>query len=256
MPAGCSLNAYELVLRFYQYWSGASELHEEIRLGLEHCLKTDGNYSCAWAALAFLYLDEYRLQINPQPDAEPPLDRAMHAASKAVALNSDCPMAYQALFCKHFHRHEIDEFLTAGERALQLNPNHADMLADLGLDLYFIGDRERGLALAEKAIRLSPIHPGWYHLARCMHLFWTKDYQEVLKELRKYNMPQHYGYHLLLAGTCAHLGRKEEARNAVSCLAEHIAFIANPRFELRKWNIDEDLIDALFEGLRLAGMVL
>ncbi len=256
-PAGCSLTAYELVLRFYQYWSGASELHDETRLGLENCLKTDGNYSCAWAALTFLYLDEYRLQINPQPDAEPPLHRAMHAATKAVELNSDCPMAYQALFCTHFHRQEIDEFLSAGERALQLNPNHADMLADLGLDLYLIGDRERGLALAEKAIRLSPIHPGWYHCAHSIHLFWTKDYQQALRELKKFNMPQHYAYHLLLAGTYAHLGQQEDARNTVNYLTEyHATFVANPLIELRKWNVDEDLIDLLLEGLRLAGMKL
>jgi len=253
----CSLNVYELVLQFYQYWSGADELHAEIRQGLEYSVISEGSFSCAWAALALLYLDEYRLPINPQPDAEPPLDRAMRAASKAVELNSDCPMAQQALFCTHFHRHEIDEFLSAGERALQLNSNHSDMLADLGLNLYFIGDRERGLALAEKAIRLSPIHPGWYHCARCTHLFWMEDYKEALKELRKFNMPQHYAYHLLLAGTCAHLGRQEEVQNAVSCLTKyHAAFVANPRFELRKWNIDEDLIDALFEGLRLAGMEL
>lgn len=253
----CSLNAYQWVLRFYQYWSGAFELHGDIRQGLEDCTQSDGNYSCAWAALAFLYLDEYRFYINPQPASDPPLERAMRAARKAVVLNPNCPMAYQALFCAHFHRHEIDEFLLAGERALQLNPNHSDMLADLGVNLYCIGDRERGLRLSEKAIRLSPIHPGWYHAVQCIHLYWIKDYKLALQELKKFNMPQFSNYLAMLAGTCAHLGLKEEAAGAVEVLKEsHPAFVANPRFEFRKWNIDEDLIDALLEGLRLAGMDL
>lgn len=74
----------------------------------------------------------------------------MRATNKAVELDPDCTMANQALFCTHFHRHEINKFLIAGERALQLNPNHSDMLVYLGLDLYCIGDYEYGLALAEK----------------------------------------------------------------------------------------------------------
>ncbi len=253
----CSLNAYELVLRFYQYWNGAFELHNEIRQGLEHCIKSGENFSCAWAALAFLYLDEYRFHINPRFDAEPPQDRALIAAQKAVDLNSNCPMAYQALFCIHFHRNEIDDFYIAGERALQLNPNHCDMLADFGVDLYCIGDRERGLALSEKAIRLSPVHPGWYHGALCVHWFWIKDYKKALVELRKFNMPQVFIYPVLLSGTYAHLGRHQEAKDAVTCLTQyHPTFVINPHLELNKWNIDEDLIDSLLEGLRLAGMEL
>jgi hypothetical protein len=58
--------------------------HAKVRDGLERAVASDGDYAVAWAWLCFVYLDEYRLNYNLQPN---PLDRALDAAQRAVAID-------------------------------------------------------------------------------------------------------------------------------------------------------------------------
>lgn len=252
-----SFNAYEWVQRFYLYWKGAVELFHEVQDGLEQAVKDDPHYSDAWAALAFVSLDEIRIHHNTRPDDKPALERAFNAAKKAVALNENSSMAQQALFCSHFHRNEIDEFLDVSDRALQLNPNDADMLADLGIDYYFIGEHERGLALADKAILLSPVHPGWYHATRTIHYIRSENFKSAYSELKKVDMPNVSWIQILRCAICHNLEKAEDARDAAET-----ALTLNPmlkdsmRKECRIWNMDEDLIDRLHASMQASGVQL
>ena len=58
-------------------------------------------------------------------------------------LDPENSMAYHFLFSTHFHRGELYEFRATGERAMALNPNHADMLADYGFMLALSGSGTR-----------------------------------------------------------------------------------------------------------------
>ena len=151
-----SLDSYDAVLHYYEYLSVTQpNLHAEVRDALERAVAVDADYSSAWAALSFIYNDEVRFGFNQRANASA-RDDALMAAQNAVALDPTSSTAYHALFVSHFHRGEIDEFGAAGDRAVALNRNHADMLADYGVMLTCIGNSERGIPLAEKAIALAP----------------------------------------------------------------------------------------------------
>ncbi|MCG8543895.1 MAG: hypothetical protein MJE12_06765, partial [Alphaproteobacteria bacterium] len=165
-----TLGAYECILRYYAHARApTAESHLTVRACLERAIAAEPDYAQAWAALALSRLDEFRIGLVPMTDDAEILDRTLSAAEQAVALDSQSALAHQALFLAQFHRGDIDNFRTTAMRALELNPNHADMIADYALCLILIGDDARGIALARKAIVLSPQDAPWYHAAPLLH---------------------------------------------------------------------------------------
>ena len=249
------LDAYEAVLRFYDYWFNALlSLHESVRTALERAVKLDPDYASAWAALACIYLDEARFGYNPRHDRDH-LDRALEAAQKAVLLDPENSMAYHFLFSAHFHRGELDDFKATGERGLALNPNHADMLADYGIMLAFSGEWERGLELTGKAMELSPTHPGWFHVAAFMDHYRKGEYEAALAEAKRVQMPDfHWGY-AMVAMCCGQLGRDREGRAACDKILSLAPEVDKHMWhQIAFWNMPEDLAEHIVEGLRKAGL--
>ena len=255
--ASQDLDAYDAVLRFYEYWVDHSPAgHRAVRAGLERAVERDPNYASAWAALAETYLDEARFSFNPRTESDP-LERALQAARRAVTLEPENSMAYQFLFSTHFHRGEIDEFRATGDRALALNPNHADMLADLGMMLCYVGQWERGVGLAEKAIALSPTHPGWFHVPKLYDHYRQGRFEEALAEARQLRMPAFYWTHMALAMCYGQLGRTEEAHAARERLLQVSPDVTDRLLErLAFWNMSKDLVELVLEGLGKAGLTL
>ena len=250
-----SLDAYDAVLRFYEYWlSYAPDLYRPVRQALERAVTLDPSYAGAWAALAIMILDEVRLVAVP-PRKGDQLDRALSAAQRAVTLDPESSLAYHALFSVHFHRGELDEFQATAERALALNPNHADMLADYGLMLAFSGDWERGKTLVDKAKALSPTHPGWFHAGDVADRYRHEDYEAALAAAKKVQMPGFYLTYMMLAMCCGQLGRDREGRAACDKLLELAPDFPDMVWGLLEaWNFPEDLTRHIVEGLRKAGL--
>ncbi len=251
------LDAYDAVLRFYEYWVHPSlELHDSVRAALERAVELDPGYASAWAALAETYMEERVFGYNPRPESDP-FDRALEAAQRAVMLDPENSMAYHILSNAHFHRRELDEFDAAGTRAIALNPNHADMLSDFGIRLCCIGEWERGRELADKAIALSPTHPGWFHGAAVLDHYHKGEYEAALAEAKQFRMPGLFWHFVLLAMCYGQLGRDKEARAA----CEELTAIA-PEFAeqawafLTAWNFQDDFLQAVVEGLRKAGLTV
>ena len=250
-----SLDAYDSVLHFYEYWAtGGAEAHLMARDALERAVTLDPQYASAWAALAQIYADEGRFGYNSRPGRDP-FDRALEAARKAIELDPDNCTGYQALFVAYFHKHDIDQFRATGERALALNPNDPNTLADYGLMLAFTGDWDRGVALTRKAIALSPVHPGWYHAAAIFDHYRKGEYEAALAEAKQGEMEGFYITHVFSAMAYGQLGRQEEAQAAIeNLLALRPDFANTARDEFRRWNLAEDLIDHCLDGLRKAGL--
>lgn len=246
---------YLWIIRFYEnYAKHLPDLHLEVRDGLEAALASDPESSDGWAALAAVYLDEYRLHLNERSDF-PALDRALEAALRGVACDPDNAMAYQFLATTYFHRHERADFELAAQKALELNPGHADALADIGFCYAASGHWERGLELIERALELSPVHPGWYHVPPALRKLLNDDPEAALLEMKQSPMPGFYWYHALMACFFAWAGRDSEAADEVGELLEVFPdFAAEARREPRIWMDDEALIEKLLEGWRKAGL--
>ena len=248
---------YLWITRFYENYSKHDpDLHLEVRNGLEAAVELDPDSSDAWAALAAVYLDEHRLHLNERSDF-PALDRALDAALRAVVCDPDNAMAYQFLAVTHYHRRDMVDFDIAARRAVELNPGHADVLADVGFCYAYAGEWDRGLALIERALAISPVHPGWYHMPAALRALLDDDPQAAILELKKSPMPGFFWYHALLAACLAWADcMREAAAEAEAVLAAFPDFAARAQSEMRIWLDDEAAIDKVSQGLRRAGLAV
>ncbi len=248
---------YDWITRFYGYYASHDPMqHLDVRHGLADALEKDPGSSDCWAALSTVLLDEHRFHFNAR-QGFPALDNAFDYAQKSVSLDLENAFAYLALAMAHFHRREFVQFRVAAERAIELNPGHADALADIGTGYCLLGEWERGLPLTARAIELSPVHPGWYHLARSCHYFLDGDISAAVVELKEAPMPGFYWHHALLASFYGEAGDAERASREVANLLESYPdFAAGARREIDIVCMYDALADALMAGWRKAGLAI
>ena len=253
-----SLSAYECVLHAYQYLHVKTpELHLKARDCLERAVTVDPEYSEAWAWLAAIRGDEYVFGYHPRPDLGDPLDRALEAAKRAVALDPESATARFQLARTFFFRQELDQFFREIDIAVSLNSNDAFLLATSGLYLSYAGEWNRGVALIKKAAELNPVHPGRYHIPISWSHNLRGEYEEALTEAQTVNMPGFYWADIVLAIGYQGTGREAEARAAVADLQQSYPgfTLAILRDELsQKWNFHDDEIDRTLEILAEAGV--
>jgi len=244
------LNAYDCVLRSRRYTQTLdSHEHARSRALLEKAIALDPGYSVAFAMLANIYLAEYRFDVNPLPD---PIKRSFVMAEKAVELDPQNAYARCWLAIIHFFRKENDGFRKEAQRALALNPNDPEILAETGHYYAFLGEFERGVELTRRAIILNPLHAGWYHFSFARKNLSEGDYSAALADIRKVNLPGFYWTWLLKTSAFGHLGELESATDSLNHL-ESLMPGFSAKNELNKWNTHPDDFEQIMKGLELAG---
>lgn len=244
------LDAYDCLLRARRYtWMLRADIHAEARDLLERAVELDPLSSDAHALLANVYLGEHRFDMNPRPN---PIGRAMVHALAATQLDPQNAYARCWLAIVHFFRAENDKFEIEAARALELNPNDAETLADVGHYLAFMGEFERGVELIRRAQCLNPLHPGWYHFSIARLHFSRKDYQETIADVQRMGLPHFYWSHLLACAALGHMNNAK-AKEALKKILE-IKPDFSARTELRKWNAAPNDLEHIMTGLRKAGL--
>jgi adenylate cyclase len=142
--------------------------------------------------------------------------------------------------------------LSHSERSVALNPNDANILAQRGLVLGYVGHAEEGIGLIREAMRLNPFHPEWYWGALAILLYAARHYEEALEADRRiasWKKPWHLAR---LAACYAQLGRLEEARAQA---AEVLRLAPDFRLSAVKLRYKHPAdVEHVLEGMRKAGL--
>jgi len=247
-----SLTPHEAVLRAFSFFIRVTpEEHAEVRGILEHAVEQAPDHADAWAMLAMMRNVEFADEFNAQPN---PLDRAMAAAHRAVALAPTHALGHQALALVHFFRKEFIPFRAEVERAVALNPMDGSVLGLLGIVIHHAGEEEKGGAMVERAMQLNPNHPGVFRFVAFNRAYQERRYQEALEVVVRINLPGFFHYHSSLAAVHGQLGHHEAAQKAVQdLLALRPNFPAEARRHFLKWWNPEPT-EHMIEGLRKAGL--
>lgn len=248
---------YDLTNRFHAYYSTHDpELHLQVRDGLSAALEQDTESSDGWAALSIVLLDEHRLHLNERPKLDK-VDLALAHALRAVQCDPESAFAYHALAIAYFHLGETTDCRISAERCRELNPGKSDALADIGYCYCMLGDWDEGLKLLKRAIALSPVHPGWFHMPFASRHLLDGEYENAVIETRKGPMPGFHWYHAIAACSHALNGSEEAAQRELGALNEvYPAFGANADHELELLGVRSDLAAKFKEGWQKAGMQL
>jgi adenylate cyclase len=242
--------AYDLVLQARKLIYDESEAnHRESRDLLERAVAIDDKLAAAYVELAWVYLGEYRFGWNARPA---PLDRALKAAARAVELEPNNGFAHWRLAKILFFRKEFDRFEAEMRRALALNPNQAETLADVAIHLAVRDRIDEAYQYAQRAIQLDP-NLTWTYFVHTTYHYRNKRFREALAAAYQVNSPNFYYTHLWLAVCYAQLGEMEAARKEA---AEVLRL--KPDFawmdEVAMWNLPDAYATHVAEGARKAGL--
>jgi adenylate cyclase len=248
-----TLKAYDCVLLAHAYLLAyTAEAHRRARDCLESALEVDPRYADAWAWLAHMYDDEYVNDLNTRPDA---LVRAEAAARQAIELDPMNQKGHWELAVNSFFQHQDEEFKIEAERALDLNPNNAAAVGDLGIFMVGIGEWERGFKMAQKATALDPFGTVYY-FPIFRYYYHSGEYEKALAAAEKIDLVAPRKWQAM-AAAYGQLGRKEEAEAAAAKLIElDPAFRERAREKIGKIVHSEEFVEHMIEGLRKAGLAI
>ena len=245
------IRAYGLILRgqgLNTQVRRESNLHA--RRLFEQAAEIDPKFARSYAAMSRTFNLDWRFAWSKDPERS--LEKSMELALTAIERDPLDARGFGELGYAHLYKKQHDDSLIAYERAVQLNPNDADLLAEMGDALACAGDAQKAVVSLQRAMVLNPFHPDWYIWYLGEAYFHLGDYEQTIKTLNK--MQNKYDAHRLLASSYALSGQIDEAkRHAAEILRIH------PTFTIDSWSRvppdkDEKKLKLFLEGLRMAGL--
>jgi TolB-like protein/Flp pilus assembly protein TadD len=191
-------------------------------------LDLDPNFARAYIGLAHTYNMEIDMGFGDSYKES--MNNWRNATEKAIALDPYDGEARLLLGWYYQFLNDYDRTVAELDRAIELNPNNADVLGLAALLLTKSGQPERALHLAEQSIRLNPHHPDWYYGPLRDSYFYSGRFEEAIAATRKRLHPNPVYDPLVRAMSYAQLGRAQEASHEVATLLE-----ANPDYSAEKF---------------------
>ncbi len=223
----------------------------EARAAVEEASRREPEAGGVLGLLADLYLTAWWLGLAADPDL---LERGETLARRAVELDPTSQNARFSLSFAHFLRRRRGLFRMELERARELNPQNALVVAGLGLLAGCDGDVEQGLSMIAEAVRRNPDVPPWWRLLECVGHYQRGDYERALQQAEQFRMPDLYLGPLLRAACLGALGRGAEAAPEVERLGRELPGLREQgRERLARVLHDDDLVERLLAGLAGAG---
>jgi len=243
--------AYDMVLKGQQHmYRYTRDDLRQARQYYETAAKLDPRYARAFSSIAQTINLEWLFSWSDIPDDT--LEYALGLARQAVSLDEGdarghARVGFVSLYQKH---HEAS--INAYQRALQLNPNDAEVIADLADTYAHSGQSVEAVELIKKAMHLNPFYPDEYLWILGGAYYNLKQYQDAIDVVEQMNNPTEGSR--ILAASHAQLGQLDLARGYA-----HKTLAAHPDFSLEQWShmLPDKYPDEtthFIEGLRKAGL--
>ena len=193
-------------------------------------------------------LEEFRGVTAPMD--ERPLQRALHAARRAVELKPGSARAHQALAEVQFARGDYLLAIEAGERADMLNPYDPSILADLGVNLVAVGEHERGMRLLREAAAVNVVRPARQDFFLFLAAYLAGDPTGAARYAALMTSDTYPLGLMARALVAARRGDADQARHLLERLAVVCpAWRENSRSELKKYFSAEPIVERISRDL-------
>lgn len=147
--------AWDLILRGRELYALDVERNQAALRYFRQATEADPTSAEAWAELSNALGQHLQLGTGSSADR----DSQLVYAERAVALDSDLPLAYRALGFAHSTAARASATEAAYSRALELSPNYTLPMVNLSGRRWNRGECAEGMRLAARAHELSPLDP-------------------------------------------------------------------------------------------------
>ncbi|WP_029061532.1 winged helix-turn-helix domain-containing protein [Labrenzia sp. DG1229] len=205
------LTAYELVLRSEPPSVDRDGLNAANEL-LDRAIALSPGFTLAHSLKAKNDLLLWRHSLAK--DLDEALRQARASAARAIALDNNSYQAYHALSQIDLYAdQDHTQALANLAKALEVNPNDADMMVRMATLLGFMDRDKEALDWIERAVRQNPYHPVWYHWNAAFVFEVAGEHEKAIvagkKALAVYQTSA--SIRRILIAAHGHLGQWEEA---------------------------------------------
>jgi adenylate cyclase len=188
---------------------------ESARELFQKAIALDPKYANPYSKIAWSHICD--VYLGWSDNSERSFNRALEYAKLAVACDDEEPwgnwaMAGYYLFCTQ----DYNRAIAAYERALETNPNDADVLNDFGQCLSYAGRAKEAVEVVQRAMRLNPHYPEYWMMQFGPILFDARRYEDSIAMLENLRSVDTTSVELYLAASYAALARLDKAHKAVS----------------------------------------
>lgn len=251
---GASAEAYELCLRaralFFKF---QPEAFNECVALLERAVDINPNYSRAWAEQVFPHQSGHTFGF---PGFDDGLRIAVEKGQRAVELDEASGFAHSRLAWALMISGQHDLSLEHFSRAVELEPNNAEVYAWYCEALNFVGEPEKAIDAAETCLHFDPIAPPnvLHHLAHAKFLLGDFDAAIELEGRVARVMPSFPPGRIIAASALVETARLDEASEQIQAILDY-----NPNFKLRHFRErypyrDHTQLDRISKALLSAGL--
>jgi TolB-like protein/Flp pilus assembly protein TadD len=250
-----SLSAWECYQRgLWQIYHFTLEAIVEAKPLFQQAIRLDPDFAAAHSGLAYALYQEW-MHSDPE-NRRPLLDQAHEAAQASIVIDDHDAMAHFVLCRILASRGDFRSACAEGEKAIDLNPSFAYAYFGLGHALLGLRSFEEALKMFETAAHLSPRDPhNWVFIHyQAYPLIGLERYEEAVEVERRALLSPNADFfpYVPLISALGHLGRKEEAKEAIGRLLR-----LQPGYTctISGGDVHWDGIDEkIFDGLRRAGL--
>ena len=220
----------------------------------EEAIRLDPNYAKAYAKLAWVHIADAAYGWSEDYDGS--MAKGLEFATKSLEADDSESWAHWALAGYYWNNGRHDLALSELDEAIELNPNDAEVLTDIGLCLSYAGRAEEGLESAHKAMRINAHSPEWFLMQLGQIYFDARQYEQAVTTLENLRSLETTLTRLYLAASHAALDQSSKAEEAIERVLE-----LDPLATLEKWaNVnlapyaDQKDLEHFRENLRKAGL--
>ena len=177
-------------------------------------IELDPAYGKPYAKVAWAHLVD--VWLGWSENSAHSMAEALKYATLSIARDDDEAWGHWALGGYHLFCGQHDRAVAAFQRALDLNPNDADVINDFGPCLSCAGRAKEGVEMIRKAMRLNPHYPEWWLLGQGQVYFDARRYEDAIATLGSLRTLDTIGVQLYLAASHAALGDTNRARASVA----------------------------------------
>ncbi len=229
LPGAERLIAFDLLSQALDTWDFTHDGMERVRTLLNQAIACDPSFAKAYGKMAWSYMIDAMYGLVDDYDLA--MENGREWALAGVGIDDSDSWALWALAGHDMLSNRHEQALQEFRRAVDCNPNDAEVITDFSLCLSYAGHAAEGIEWALKAMRLNPHHHEWYTAQLGQLYFDARYYDMAISTFARLRSMDSALMRIYQAASLAALSRMDEAAASIRRALE-----IDPGSSVEKWS--------------------